>query len=79
MKEKKKAKLKLEDIKVESFMTSLDDVDINRVIGGTTGSDDGDLCPNTCPATCTCVTNNTCNITYVCGSCPLTGMECMDC
>lgn len=56
---KKKAKLKLENIEVESFITTLDDKSLNARIGGTTGgevtydiacSDDcsgAKTCPNT--------------------------------
>jgi hypothetical protein len=56
---KKKAKLKLEDIKVESFITALDENAVNKLIGAT---DDGDACgtPLGCASNqatvCTCVT-----------------------
>jgi hypothetical protein len=65
MKEKK-AKLKLEDIKVESFITALDENTANRLIGAT---DDGDACATPPSPTCvsclnTCATcNQTCGVT----------------
>jgi hypothetical protein len=72
---KEKAKLKLEDIKVESFITALDENAVNKLIGAT---DDGDLCgiPDTQPATCTCPTL----VAASCGgTCDLTGEQCVHC
>jgi len=69
MKEKK-AKLKLEDIKVESFITALDENAVNKLIGAT---DDGDACGTPM----TCVSNGvTCQTCYSCITCEATCPTC---
>lgn len=73
----KKLKLNLNDLKVQSFVTALDEREKRGFKGGTTGGDDG--CPPTCatcPATCaqtcfTCITNYTAGVpcTVLCLPC----------
>jgi hypothetical protein len=66
-----KTKLKLEDIKIESFITAIDEKIQQRYFGGT---DDGtpcsDTCLNTCPPTCFSCTEC---VSGACGTCALTG------
>jgi hypothetical protein len=64
MKEKN-AKLKLEDIKVESFITSLDENAANKMVGGTGGDD---------TANCQSLKKTWCG-DYTCG-CPYTWNTC---
>jgi len=72
---KEKAKLKLEDIEVESFLTSLDS---NKIMGG--ASADEDVCTPETNATCEGVTCNLDTCAYSCGgTCPLTGEYCVNC
>jgi hypothetical protein len=73
MKEKK-ARLKLEDIKVESFITALDENAVNKLIGAT--DDDG-----ACGTPVTCVSNSpTCGATcYTCETCYTSGSQVVCC
>lgn len=47
----KKIKLNLNDLKVQSFVTTLNDWEKNELKGGTTNSWDED-CPQTCMSAC---------------------------
>jgi hypothetical protein len=75
MKEKK-AKLKLEDIKVESFVTSLNDNEENRIMGASLPNDCATgskiaCCVPTLPADCYTGTRVACCVTGgTCGSNP---------
>jgi hypothetical protein len=63
---KEKAKLKLEDIKVESFVTSLNEKDSDKILAGclntspTSGPATAEICQNTgcCPTYNTCTASN---------------------
>lgn len=58
---KEKTKLKLEDIKVESFVTSLNEKDSDKILAGCLNTS-----PTSGPATAEICQNTGCCVTYTC-------------
>lgn len=69
-----KAKLKLDDIKIESFVTSLDEKTQLGLMGAT--NEDEGCAPTGAPTCFSCASDC---VSGACGTCALTGPQCAYC
>jgi hypothetical protein len=63
----KKLKLNLKDLKIQSFVTSLENGDKTKIKAGGTGDTACEPCQTDPPVTCTCLTCITCITCNTCG------------